>query len=221
MFDTTKIILKNNIRNLNAKIKDAPILYLFFTILILSSILLFSFVTLYFQIVETNFELKIEDVFFMLLFAMMMKSSYDFYINFIKSNEVSYALSTPVKQKKTISEIFLSVFITNLGIWFAFSTLYIIGLILFRTNINFPVLYLFFNLGVIIAICIGVSVCINFFSLHRIRLIPTGILLGFYLYLQDPLFVVLTLPVAILHLLWSLNHSNESHQNIRRKERIA
>ena len=46
------------------------------------------------------------------------------------------------------------------------------------------------------------------------------ILVVFYLYLLDPLFVLITLPLAFLHILWSLNHADESHQNIRRKERI-
>jgi hypothetical protein len=87
-------------------------------------------------------------------------------------------------------------------------------------NINYPDLYLFFNLGIIIAVCLGVSICINFFSQLRIRLLPTAILVGFYLYTQEPLFVVLTLPLAIIHILWSLNYAKESHQNIRRKVRI-
>jgi hypothetical protein len=65
-----------------------------------------------------------------------------------------------------------------------------------------------------------VTICINFFSLYRYRLIPTGILLGFYFYLRDPNFVILTLPVALIHIYWSLNHAKEAHKNIRRKERF-
>jgi hypothetical protein len=220
MFETTKTILKNNTRNLLSKIKEAPILYIFFTIMIISSIFLFAFVTLYFQIVETGFKLNIQDVFSLVFFAMMIKSSVDFYNFFVKSNEVTYALCTPVKHKKTISEIFIAVFLTNLIIWFSFSTLYILGLVFFRININYPDLYIFFNLGVIAAICLGSSICINFFSGLRLRMLPMAIILVFYLYLQEPLFIVLTLPVAVLHIIWSLSHAKESHQNIRRKERI-
>lgn len=220
MFETTKIILKNNTRNLLSKMKETPVLYIFFIIMILSSIFLFAFVTLYFQIVETGFELSIQDVFSMVFFAMMIKSSADFYNFFVKSNEVTYALSTPVKHKKTVSEIFIAVLLTNLVIWFSFSTLYILGLVFFRINVNYPDLYIFFNLGVISAICLGCSISINFFSKLRLRLLPMAIILLFYLYLQEPLFIVLTLPVAVLHIVWSLNHAKESHQNIRRKERI-
>ncbi len=220
MFETTKIILKNNTRGLISKIKETPVLYIFFTIMIVSSIFLFAFVTLYFQIVETGFELKIQDVFSMVFFAFMIKSSVDFYNLFIKSQEATYALCTPVKHKKTIAEIFFAVFLTNFVIWLSFSTLYIIGLVLFRIDINYLGLYLFFNLGVISAICLGCSICINFFSRSRVRILPMAIILVFYLYLQEPLFVVITLPLSILHIIWSLNHAKESHQNIRRKERI-
>ncbi len=220
MFETTKILLINNTRGLISKIKETPILYIFFTIMIISTIFMFGFVTLYFQVVETNFKLKIQDVFFMIFLAFLIKSSVDFYNLFIKSQEVTYALSTPITHKKTISEIFFTVFVTNIVIWFSFSTLYIIGLIIFKININYLDLYLFFNLGVISAICLGCSICINFFSRLRIRIIPMIILVVFYLYLLDPLFVLITLPLAFLHILWSLNHADESHQNIRRKERI-
>ena len=219
MFETTKIILKNNTRNLLSKIKETPFLYFFFTIMIVSSIFLFAFVTLYFQRIETGFNLSTSDVFFLVIFALMVKSSVDFYNQFVKSEEIYYALSTPVKQKKTITEIFFSIFITNFAIWLCFSTLFILGLVLFGININFPELYLFFNLGIIAAICLGVSICINFFSKLRLRLFPMAILIAFFLYTQEPLFVVLTLPIALIHVIWSLNHAKESHQNIRRKQR--
>jgi hypothetical protein len=220
MFETTKTILKNNTRSFVSKIKESPMLYIFFFIMMISSILLFAFVTLYFQIVETNFDIKLEDVFFMIFFIFMTKSSADFYNQFVKSKEISYALCTPIKQKRTVSEIFGSIFLTNIVIWFAFSTLYIFGLIIFRINISYPLEYIVFNLGVITAICLGPCISINFFSPKRIQLLPTTILLIFYLYLREPYFVVLTLPLALLHITWSLNHAVDSHQCIRRKERI-
>jgi len=220
MFETTKIILKNNTRSLLSKLKDTPLLYIFFTIMIISSIFLFAFVTLYFQIVETNFKLNIQDVFFMVFFAFMIKSSFDFYNLFIKSQVVTYALSTHNKHKKTIKEIFFAVLLTNIIIWFSFSTIYIISLLFLRININYPDLYIFFILGVISSTCLGVSICINFFSKLRLRIIPMLILIVFYIFLQEPLFIVMTLPLALLHIIWSLNKAKESYQNIRRKERI-
>ena len=220
MFETTKIILKNNSRSLLSKLKDTPLLYIFFTIMIISSIFLFAFVTLYFQIVETDFKLNIKDVFFMAFFAFMIKSSVDFYNLFIKSQVVTYALSTHNNHKKTITEIFFAVLLTNIIIWFSFSTIYIVSLLFLRININYPDLYIFFILGLISSTCIGCSICINFFSRSRHRIIPTVILIIFYLFLQEPLFVVMTLPLALLHIIWSLNQAKESYQNIRRKERI-
>jgi hypothetical protein len=92
MFETTKILIKNNTRDFIATVKDAPVLYAFFSLMMLASIFLFSFVTIYFQVVDTSFDLKIEDVFFLVFTAIMIKSAYDFYRYFVDSNEVGYAL---------------------------------------------------------------------------------------------------------------------------------
>jgi hypothetical protein len=220
MFETTKIILMNNTRNLFSKLKDTPLLYIFFTIMILTSIFLFAFVTLYFQIVETAFKLNIKDIFLMIFFAFMIKSSFDFYNFYIKSQVITYALSTDINHKKTIFEIFLAVLLTNISIWIIFSTIYIISLIVLKININYPNLYVIFIIGIISSICIGCSICINFFSNTRARITPMIFFLIFYLLFQEPLFVVMTLPLSFIYIIWSLNLAGESYQNIRRKERI-
>ena len=219
MFDTTKIILKNNSRDIFSKIKESPILYGFFSFLMIISILVFAFLTYFILTFETKINIKIEDVFFMVVFSFFVKSAYDFYRYYINSQELKYALSTHIDQKKTVSEVFLSVFTTNLFVWFVFSILYLVFLSAFKIDVYDPVLYLIFNLGIIVSICLGCTISINFFSPKRIRLIPTIILILFYLITRDPLYVVLTLPVAILHIIWSIKNSINSYQYIRRKER--
>jgi len=220
MFETINVILTNIKRNLWKKMRETPVLYIFFITLIIFSILIFAFLTFYIQVVETRLEIKLEDIFFLVFFIFMAKSAFDFYNYYIKPNEVSYALSTQINQKRTISEIFLSVLLTNLSIWFMFSTLYLFFLLLFGINIGYPFEYLIFNLGVLTAICLGTTICINFYSTHRIRLLPTIILFLFYLYSREPLFIALTLPIAFLQLVWSINHAMSSYQNIRRKQRL-
>ena len=221
MFETTKIILKNNSRDLKAKMKESPVLYILFSFIIFFSILMFAFLGYYLQIIETGLEIKIEDVFFMVFFIFMAKSGVDFYNNYIKPGEVSYALSTQISHKKTISEIYYAVFSTNFFIWFALSSLFIFFLFLLPTDINYPFVYFYFTIGVITAIIIAPTIAINFFSDKRIRLIPTITILAFIFLSRSPLYVVLISPLALVHLYWSLNYSLSSYQNIRRKPRTS
>ena len=219
MFETTKVLIKNNTRNILKKMKEAPILYTVFIGMIIFSILIFGFTTFYIINFETKLDVSLNDVYFLVIFAFFFKSSYDFYNHFIKAENVTYALSTNVKQRKTIFEIFLGILLTNLIIWFSFSTLFLLSLIIFNVDIGYPLEYLIFTTGTIVGICLVCTVCINFFSLQRYRLLPTLILVGFYLYSNQPLFISLTLPIAILHAGWSINNAMSSHQFIRRKNR--
>ncbi len=219
MFETTKVVIKNNSRNIFKKMKEAPILYTVFTGMIIFSILIFGFTTYFIINFETKLDISISDIYFLVIFVFFFKSSYDFYNHFIKAENVTYALSTNVKQRKTIFEIFLGILVINLIIWFSFSTLFLLSLIFFKVNIGYPIEYLIFTLGVIVGISLGCSVCINFFSPQRYRLLPSLILVGFYSFSQQPLYISLTLPIAILHAGWSINNAIFSHQFIRRKKR--
>jgi len=220
MFETINILLKQNIRNIKTKIKESPVLYLVFLIMMIFSILVFSFTTYFLQIIETKIDVSLNDLYFIIFFIFFVKSAVDFYNSFIKSDNVLYPLSTEVSHKRTISEIFLSILIINLIIWFSFSGLYLFFLSFFRIEIFYPFEYLNFFIGVLSGVFLGITISINFFSPKRYRLIPTVILLAFFYYVNEPLFITLTCPLSFLHLLWSIRNAMESHKYIRRKERL-
>jgi len=151
MFETTKLLFIETKRSLFKKIKTSPILYFFFTSMMLFSIVMFAFLT--FFLIKTEVDVSLSDVFFSIFFIFIMKSSHDFYVFFVKAPQISYPLSTQRHQIKTIFEIFI------------------------------------------------------------------GILLGFYWYSQEILFVACTLPIVVLHLTWALRHAMESYLYVNRKER--
>lgn len=220
MFETTKVVLKNNFRSLFKKIKDAPFLYLMFIGMILFSIVIFSFAAFFLINIETNLDISLEDIFFMIFFIFLLKTVADFYNNFTKSQHITYSLSTQVSQKKTAFEIFFALLLTELGIWFSFSFMFLFSLFVFGIDINYPIEYILFTLGVITASCIGCAISINFFSPKKYRLLPMLILLCFYFYIDNPVYVVLTLPIAVIHCTWSIKNSMESYLFSKRKERI-
>ena len=221
MFETTKIILTNNTRETLKKIKESPILYLFFIGIMVFSILLFAFLAFYVTVVDVNFHIELYDLFFLIFAVYIFKPAYDFYNYFINSGEISYALSTDIDFKKTISEVFLGVFSIDIFIWFGLSLLFLFFCFLFGLNIAMPFEYMLFNMGVISAIFIGCSIVLSFFSPNRLRLLPTAILLVFIFVSRHPIYVALTLPLSLLHLIWNLKNSIASYRCIRRKERIS
>ena len=220
MFETTNVILSENKRNLIKKIRETPILYLIFTGTIVFSIFIFAYATFFFVNIDINLNISLQDVFFTVFFMFLLKTVADLYNNFIKSSSISYSLSTEVNQKRTIAEIFIAVFLIELMIWFSFSCLFIIALLTFGVDISYPLEYLVFTFGVIVAVCLGCTISIFFFSPKRYRLIPSLILLGFYFQLREPIFVIFTLPLAIIHVIWGINNGMESFLFSKRKERL-
>ena len=220
MLETSKIILKDNTRDLIKKIKEAPILYFIFTVMMIFSILIFAFATFFLLNIETNLNVSLSDVFFTVFFVFFMKSAADVYNHFILSSPVSYSLSTQVSQKKTVFEIFIAILTIELVIWFAFSSFFLAALAAFGINIYYPLEYLLFTIGVITAACIGCAISINFFSPKRYRLLPTLILLGFILNSRNMIFASSMLPLAALHAAWSIKNSIPSYQFVKRKERL-
>ena len=217
MLETFTTILTDIRRSLFQKIRSSPILYLFFSSMMFFSVVMFAFLTLF--LMKTEADISLLDVFFGIFFIFFMKSTSDFHNHFINSPYLLYAFSTQVSQTKTIREIFLVIFFINTGIWFSFSALYLLTLHSLGIDIFYPIEYLVFSSGVIIAIVLGCSVTIHFFSSLRYRLLPTVILLGFYWFSQSMTFIVLTLPLALLHLIWSLSHATDSYLFVNRKER--
>lgn len=220
MFETTKVILKENTRNLLKKINEAPVLYFIFTCMIIFSIMVFAYTTYFLSVIDIGLNISLEDVFFTIFFVFMLKTIADFYNHFVKSQPVLYSLSTQISQKRTIFEIFLAIFLTQLIIWFTFSSLFLLTAVVFRIDIFYPIEYMFFTLGIIAAVFIGGSFSINFFSTKRFNLIPTLILLGFIFQSRTILFVVLTIPLAMLQTSWSIKNGMSSYLFSKRKERI-
>ena len=220
MFETTKVILKENTRNLFKKIKETPVLYFLFTCMILFSVIVFAYTAYFLTVIDIGFIISLEDVFFTVFFVFMLKTIADFYNHFVKSPQVSYSLSTQINQKRTIFEIFLAIFLIQFIIWLSFSSLFLLIAVFFRFNIYYPMEYLFFTFGVIASVFIGGAISINFFSTKRYRLIPILILLIFAYQSRTMLFIVLTLPLALLHISWSIKNGMTSYLFSKRKERI-
>ena len=217
MLETFTALLIDIRRSLFQKIRSSPILYLFFSSMMFFSVVMFAFLTLF--LMKTEADVSLLDVFYGLFFVFFMKSTADFHTHFINSPYLSYAFSTQVSQTKTIVEIFLAIFFINIGIWLSFSGLYLISLYSLGIDINYPIEYLLFSAGIITAIFLGCSVSIHFFSSLRYRLLPTVILLGLYWFTQNMLFLALTLPLALIHLVWGLQHAMDSYLFVSRKER--
>jgi hypothetical protein len=220
MFETTKIILTENSRSIISKIKESPFLYIIFTGTILFSVFVFAYAFFFFVNIGLNLDITLEDIFFTVFFLFFLKSAADIYNNFVKSSALSYSLSTQVSQKKTIAEVFIGVLLIELMIWFLFSLLFLLSLLFFGINVNYPLEYIYFTLGVISAACLGSTISIFFFSQKRYRLLPPLILLGFCFQSRQPIYVMLTLPLAIFHVTWGIRNSIDSHLFSKRKERI-
>jgi hypothetical protein len=217
MLETSRLLLTEITRNLRQKMKSSLILYTFFSAMIFFSIVMFAFLTFFLLHTKTTFNFM--DVFYAVFFLLLMKSATDMHSHFITAPQISYALSTHAAQRKTVGEIVLSVLLMNIGLWFSFSLLYILVLTALRTPMNYPVEYLLFSINIMIAILLGCSLSLHFFSSRQYRMIPTLVLLGFFWFSQSLLFVACMFPLAILHCGWSLSHPLDSYRFVKRKER--
>jgi hypothetical protein len=219
MLDTSKILLKEITRNLRQKMKTSPILYTFFSAMILFSIVMFAFLA--FFLLHTKVTFDFMDVFYAVFFLLLMKSASDMHTYFISAPQVSYALSTQVPHWRIVAEIMLSVFLINAVIWFSFSLLFLLVLSGLHVSTNYPIEYFLFSVNVLIAILLGCSLSLHFFSSKKYRMIPTLLLLLFCWFSQSLVFIAWMFPLALLHLLWSLSHPLDSYRFVTRKERIS
>jgi hypothetical protein len=217
MFDTTKLLLVEIIRNLRQKMRTSPILYLFFTAMIFFSVVMFGFLT--FFLLHTNTVFQFLDVFYVVFFLLLMKSASDLHNYFISAPQVSYALSTPTKHRDTVGEIVLTIVMMNLFLWFSFSGLFLLVVFGLRVPLNYPVEYLLFSVDILVAVLLGCSLSLHFFSSRRYRLIPTVVLLLFFWCSQSMLFIAVLLPLAALQCVWSLSHAMDSFRFVSRRER--
>jgi hypothetical protein len=178
---------------------------------------MFAFLT--FFLIHTKTTFNFMDVFFSVFFLLLMKSAADVHTYFITAPQASYALSTQVSHRKTVGELVLTIFLINSGLWFAFSLLYLLVLYGLRVSINYPVEYLIFSTDVMIAILLGCSLSLHFFSAKQYRIVPSLVLLLFFWLSQNLVFIASMLPVVVLHVVWSLSHSLDSYRFVKRKER--
>jgi hypothetical protein len=217
MFETSKLLLTEITRNLKGKISQSPILYIFFFMMIFFSVVMFGFLTFFLLHTKTTFHYL--DVFYAVFFLLLMKSASDLHTHYIAAPQVAYALSTQEKHRNTVGEIVFSVITINLFLWFAFSSLFLLVVFALRVPMNYPVEYLLFSIDILVAILLGCSLSLHFFSSKKYQMIPSMILLLFFWFSQSLFFVACMLPVAVLHCIWSLSHSLDSFRFVKRKER--
>ena len=219
MMETTRLLFTDITRSLEQKMKSSPILYTFFTLMILFSIVMFAFLTFFLLHTHTTFDFL--DVFYTVFFLLLMKSASDLHRYFITAPQVSYALSTQVAQRKIVGEIVLSIVLTNVALWFFFSLLYLLVLSALHVPLNYPLEYTLFSIDILVAILLGCSACLHFFSSKQYRLIPTLLLLGFFWFSQSMVFIACMLPVAIVHCAWGVSHPMDSYRFVKRKKRLS
>jgi len=217
MLETTRLLLTEITRNLFKKMQSSPVLYTFFSAMILFSVVMFAFLTFFLLHTKTTFNFM--DVFFSVFFLFLLKSASDLHNYFITAPQLSYALSTSVAHRRTIGEIVFGIVLINTGLWFVFSLLYLLVLAALRISIDYPVDYLLISINVVSAILLGCTLSLHFFSSYRYRLIPTLLLLIFCWFSQSLVFIACMAPLVVLHVMWSVSHPLDSYRFVQRKER--
>ncbi|MEM0493021.1 MAG: hypothetical protein QXS02_03580, partial [Candidatus Thermoplasmatota archaeon] len=187
-------------------------------LMMIFSVIMFAALTMF--ILKSDISINMHDFFFTLFFVFLLKTASDTHKYYIDSPELSYTLSTDTNHTRIISEIILTILSVELLIWLALSGFYLLSAVtIYKINIYYPFEYILFTLGVITATMIGSTLSIYFFSPYRIRLLPSMILLGLYLVTRNIYSVILTIPAALIHLIWSIGNSWSSYLFVSRKKR--
>jgi hypothetical protein len=217
MLETYSALLTEMSRNLYRNARESPVLYVWFSGMLVFSLMMFAVLTLF--MINYQISLKINDIVLSLCFLFLVKSSADFHRYFSTSAVMTYAFSTQVSQKKTLFEIFLVVFWVNLGLFVLLSSLYTVFLGGAGVYLSYPLEYLQVLLGIMLGLVLGPVFALHYFSPHRLRLLPVaGIIAGFWLFQSVPLLLVL-LCCAVVYLWWSLRYVLDSYQYVARKKR--
>lgn len=124
MFETSRLLLTEIIRNLRRKMVVSPILYFFFTAMIFFSVVMFGFLA--FFLLHTNTTFNFLDIFYVVFLLLMMKSASDLHTYYIAAPQVGYALATSTSHKKTVGNIILAILGVNLFLWFSFSVRFLL-----------------------------------------------------------------------------------------------
>ena len=216
MLETYNIVLLNSARNLKRNIKSSPILYFLFSIMMFFSIFLIGFLTRF--LISSEVPINLDDVFFIILFLFILKSSYDFYSYFTKSESVTYALSTDVSHFRICFEVFLVVFWTTLGLWVFLLTIYNISLLLVGINPSFPLVFIKFTLGIMLSSVLGVIFVLHYFSRKKILMLPLGFFYIFIYFFNDIYSVIIILLLSFVYLLISFRYCMNSYLYVNRKD---
>jgi hypothetical protein len=217
MLETYNVVLIHSVRNLKKNMVSSPVLYLLFGSMMVFSIVLLGYLTLF--LMKTEVPLDIDDVFLVIVFLFVLKASYDFYNYFTKSEPLTYVLSTGVSHRVTVFEVFLVVFWVQLGLWVFFSSLYTSTLVGIGINPSYVVVYLKFTCGVMLASVLGVCFVLHYFSSKKYRLLPFGGIFAVLWYWNDLMVVVVLLGCAVVYLVWSMTYALDSFQYVPRKNR--
>ena len=217
MLETYNLILTDIIRNLKRNIKNSPILYFLFFIMMLFSIAMMAMLTKYF--IKNDISINLSDVFFVIFFMFLIKTSVDFYRYYINSKPFVYVLSLPVSNLKSLFEIFLLIFFIQLGLWIFFSSIYQIFIYNIGINLSYPLIYLQFLIGVILSIILGTIIPIHIYNKKKYRIIPVVVFLVCLWFWNDILSIIIITILSFLYLIISLNYSFESYLFVHRKKR--
>ena len=215
MLETYNTLVLQSLRNLKKNMTTAPVLYLIFIIMIVFSTLFLGVISL--VLIENDLFINLDTLLFLIIFLFIIKSSHDFYQHFTKSEYLTYALSSPISQKKTIFEVFLMNFWFQLGIWVLFSTLYTVSILLLRLPVGVSFLYLTFTVGVMLATVLGTLIVLHYFSQYKYRLIPVGGMLCLLYFFPSLVSILLLLGVSLIYLYISLFFALDSYQFVKRK----
>lgn len=217
MLETYRYLFLDVARNFFRNAKASPLLYIFFGFMMFFSILCIAFITLF--LIRQEAEVNIYEVFLLIMFVITMKSGVDFHKHYIKSNTISYPLSTPVSHQRTISEIFLVIFWLQLGVWAFFSILFSIFIALSGVRLSYPIEYMQFTMGVMLGTILGSLIAIHFFSSKRYRLIPIPIFFLLLWLYHEPVSTLIILILAASYLTISFKWALSSYQFVKRIER--
>ena len=217
MLKTYTIVLTEQSRNLLRNMWASPVLYLWFLLMLVFSVMMGAFLVLF--MVRNEITFKVGNVVMSLFSLFLVKTVSDIHKYFTTSEALVYPLSTQVSHRRTIFEVFLVVFWVNLGLFVLLSSLFSLFLVLARIPLSYPVEYLQILLGILLSIILGTCFALHFFSPYRLRLIPAGCLVAGLWYSQELWMLLVLLVCAVVYLWWSLGTVLSSYQFVARKKR--
>jgi len=219
MLDTYTTVLSQASRTLKKNALENKILYFLFGSMLIFSIMMMAGITLF--SLRENFGIDLQDILYLVFFIFLMKTIADVHRFVVKSEALTYALSQPVHHRRTLFEVFLYIFWSQLGLWALFSGLFTLFLAATGVPMGYPLEYLQFTISVIFATLLGWSIGMHFFSSHRLRLLPASLLVTAMLYSPELPLLLMYCIISLVYLLWGLHHGLDSYLFIERKQRTT